>query len=79
MPRRPRHPKKEIESALRYGEQQGFELVLRHGKGHLWGRLIKDGATIAIYGTPRNTGNDAKRIRRAVDRIEQQRGENNHD
>jgi hypothetical protein len=66
---RSRHPNKEIEEAILYAETQGWNV---RKMGH-WGRMFcahadRDGCQFGVNGTPRNAGNHAKQIRRAVDR-----------
>lgn len=65
MARRPKHPRKEIEPILRQAEQQGF--TIRHPFGH-WGGLVCPGncRIINIWSTPRNAGNHAKQLKRAI-------------
>lgn len=64
---RPRHSKKEIEKVLQEAEDKGF--TIRYPWGH-WGGLICPGDCniIAIWSTPKNTGNHAKQLRRAINR-----------
>lgn len=65
---RTRHSKKEVEAALRYAESQGWT-VTPTSSGHRWGKAeCGRGCVISIWSTPRNPGNHAKQIRRAVDR-----------
>lgn len=74
---RAKHPKPEIESALRYAEDHGFEVL--DGIGH-WGivrcpsRDPDDWCPKPLYvwSTPKNAGNHAKQIRRYVDRCPHQ-------
>ena len=66
---RSRHPDKEIEEAVAYAENLGWSL---RKQGH-WGRLYcakadRDGCQIGVHGTPKNCGNHARQIIRAVDR-----------
>ncbi|MDQ3758294.1 MAG: hypothetical protein M3394_10645 [Actinomycetota bacterium] len=65
-----RHPKKEVEQALRAAEARGWTVVLTP-RGHRWGemRCPYDGAgrcRISIWSTPRNPGNHAHAIGRGV-------------
>ena len=69
MAARPKHPKKEVEEAIAYAESFGWTF---RKMGH-WGRMFcphadRDGCQIGVNGTPRNVGNHAKQIMRAVDR-----------
>lgn len=66
---RPRHPDKEIEAAVAEAETKGWTW---RKQGH-WGRIYcpqadRDGCQVGINGTPRNAGNHARQIRRAVER-----------
>lgn len=70
---RPRHPKKELEAALRAAERSGWIVETKgKGRGHAWGRVWSpDGAVvIRLDGTPRNPGDVAQDIARAVRRLE---------
>ena len=70
---RNKHPKSEVEDALQYAEENGFEVI--DNVGH-WGRVMcpsRDpddwcARPLSVWGTPRNPGNHAKQIRRYVDR-----------
>lgn len=74
MARRP-HPKAEVEDALRHAEAQGWRVV--PGGSHAWGRMCCPNPTdvcrcaeyciTSIWSTPRNSGNHARQLRRAVD------------
>ncbi len=66
MTRRVRHPKKDVEQALQYGEKDGWT-VKQTASGHRWGvAQCSRGCKVAIWSTPKNPGNHAKRIRTAV-------------
>jgi hypothetical protein len=68
---RGRHPKKEIEAALRRAEVKGFTAIDR--RGH-WGVIYCPGwgadrcKPFGVYSTPRNPGDHAKRIDKYVDK-----------
>jgi len=68
VPTRRRHPKKEVEQAIRYAEQRSW--VVEHTvAGHKWGRVsCRQGCTMSVWSTPRRPGDHAKDIRRLVDR-----------
>lgn len=72
--RRPRHPKKAIEQAVRYAEELGWEL--RKGRGHAWGRLFcphgLGGCQVRVASTPRSPDREAQRIRHEVDKCPHQ-------
>lgn len=68
MPR-PTHPKKEIESAVRFALVAGWSLKMSNG--HIWGLLsCPDGGAlrhrIAVFSTPPDRDVAAKVIKRAV-------------
>lgn len=74
MPRRPRHPKKEVEAAIAQVLDSGaFRLVEHHGRGHRWGSLLCLAGhrehRIAVWSTPRSTDVHAQQIRRQARRI----------
>ena len=83
---RKRHPKSEVEEALRYAESKGWRLEV--GGSHAWGKMYcpYDDKTCrcgefciaSIWSTPRNQGHHARQIRRVVDKCTsaQQRDEN---
>jgi len=72
---RSRHPKKDVESALRYAERRGWRV--EEGGGHAWGRMYcpRNDETCRcgefcitnIWSSPRNPGSHARQIRRVVD------------
>lgn len=67
MPRA-RHSKKEVEAALRRAEKAGWS-VTPTTAGHRWGKAeCGHGCSISIWSTPKNPGNFAKAIDRAVKR-----------
>jgi hypothetical protein len=72
---RPRHPKKEVEEAVQYAESLGWTW---RAQGH-WGRLYcprhdHDGCQVGVFGTPKNAGNHANQVKRAVDRCPHKTG-----
>lgn len=70
-----RHPKKEVEEALRYCEEQGWE-VEKTAPGHRWGVVrCGKGCEVSVWSTPKNPGNHAKRIRKAPDKCPHGKGE----
>ncbi|HYG07138.1 MAG TPA: hypothetical protein VD865_12135 [Stenotrophomonas sp.] len=72
---RKRHPKAEIEAAVRHAELHGWKI--RAGGAHAWGRMFcpynDDGCRCgefcitSIWSTPSNPGNHARQLRRVVD------------
>ena len=74
MPRR-RHPKKEVEEALRYAEEAGWT-VEPTVPGHRWGvARCGLGCSLSIWSTPSSAGDHGKDIRRAVRRCPHRRKE----
>ncbi len=71
---RKKHPKPEIEAALKYAEQNGWRVEVG---SHAWGKIYcpynnKDCrcgefCIVSVWSTPKNTGNHAKQIRRVID------------
>jgi hypothetical protein len=68
------HPHKDVEDALRYAESHGWTVDV--GGGHCWGGMkcpenagCRGGhfCLSSIWSTPKNPGNFAKQVRRAVD------------
>lgn len=72
---RNRHPKKEVEEAIRYAEEFGWQIEV--GGSHAWGKMkcpynekeCRCGkfCIASIASTPRNAANHAKQIRKVVD------------
>lgn len=67
---RSRHPKKEIEEALRYAEERGCTVEKAGGSSHASGRLYApdEESIMSIWSTPRSAENHAKQIGRFADR-----------
>jgi hypothetical protein len=73
--RRAKHPRKEVEQALRYAESQGWRVVV--GGSHAWGRMYcpynwancrhGEFCIRSIWSTPRNAGDHAQDLQRAID------------
>lgn len=60
-----------LRAVLQYAEELGWRVDVRHN-GHFWGRIFcplasRAGCQMSVGSTPRNAGNEAKRIRRFVD------------
>lgn len=71
MPRK-KHPSKEIDSAIQFAESKGWRYKKVGGSAHAWGRLLcplqtREGCSMSIWSTPRNTTNHAKQIYQRVD------------
>lgn len=69
-PKRARHPKKDVEQALRFAEENGWQ-VRPTASGHRWGEMTcglagHDSCRVSIWSTPKNPGNHASRLRRKV-------------
>lgn len=79
---RPKHPKKEIEKALRFAEQHGWRLLV--GGAHAWGKLYcpyndsdcrcGEFCITCVWSTPRNTANHAKALRKVVEKCARRSG-----
>lgn len=69
MANRDRHPKKEVEEALQDADAAEWTCE-RRGGGHAWAVIrCKFGCCqLSVSSTPKNTGNEASRIRRKVKR-----------
>ena len=70
---RSKHPKPEVEEAVHYAESKNWTV---RKMGH-WGRLFcpkadQDGCQVGVFGTPKNAGNHARQIKRAIDRCPHQ-------
>lgn len=81
---RSRHPKKEIERALREAEARRWRIEKASGSAHAWGLLLcpheaRDGCRLVVYGTPRVPKHHADRIRRAVERCPHQKEQDDND
>jgi hypothetical protein len=73
--KRSRHPKKEIEEAIRYAEDQGWRIEV--GGSHAWGRMYcpyndsecrcGEFCITSIWSTPRNAWSHARLLKRVVD------------
>lgn len=78
---RNKHPNKEIEEAIQYAEENGWRYKKSGNSSHTWGKLLcplqeREGHSISIWSTPKNPGNYARQIRRAVDRCLHSGGSN---
>jgi hypothetical protein len=72
---RPRHPKKEIEEAIRHAE--GHRWRVKVGGSHAWGKMYcpynepdcrcGEFCITSIWSTPRNVMNHARLLKRVVD------------
>lgn len=70
---RARHPKKEVEAALRQLESSGeWRVEVVHSSGHRWGvaKCVFGHSTcqVGIWSTPKSPGNHAKQILSAAKR-----------
>ena len=73
--KRSRHPKKEIEEAIRYAEDHGWRIEV--GGSHAWGRMYcpyndqecrcGEFCMTSIWSTPRNSWSHARMLKRVVD------------
>ena len=74
------HPNKHIEAALKYAEEQGWEVVKASGSAHAWGRARCPGKSrgdcqLSIWSTPRSPENHARQILRRVNACPHGHGE----
>lgn len=73
---RPTHPRKEIEQALRFSEQRGWEVKV--GGAHAWGKMYcpfndsecrcGEFCIASVWSTPRNPVSHARALRRVVEK-----------
>jgi hypothetical protein len=73
MTQRPRHQKKEIEDAIQAAIDSGWRYQESGSSSHCWGTLLCpeasiDGHKFIVSSTPKNSGNHAKKIRKAVEK-----------
>jgi hypothetical protein len=67
-----RHPKKEVELALSFAREHGWT-VETSARAHRWGvAKCGHGCIESVWSTPKNAGNHAKKIRRAVEKCPHQ-------
>jgi hypothetical protein len=81
MPKRSKHPDKEIESAILYAEKNGWIYKDSGQSAHAWGRLFcplhtREGHQMSIWSTPRDAFNHARQIKRLVDKCQHETAEN---
>lgn len=81
---RKKHSKKEIEKAVQYAEQKGWEYKKVGKSSHAWGRLFcplkdREGCSMSIWSTPKNIERHAKQIRRRVDMCPHDEKANSHE
>jgi hypothetical protein len=72
---RTRHPKKEIEAALRHAEDNGWEVKV--GGSHAWGKIYcpyndaecrcGEFCITSVWSTPKNAEAHARKLKRVVD------------
>ena len=80
---RPKHPKKEVETALVHAEMHGWRVEI--GGSHAWGKIYcpnnsaecrcGEFCIASIWSTPKNAGNHARQIRRVVDNCKAEKKE----
>lgn len=71
MSKRPKHPKKEIEEAIKIAESCDWHYKPSGHSAHAWGRLLcpssnRDGCMMSIWSTPRCAQTHAKQILHAI-------------
>jgi hypothetical protein len=63
---RDRHQRKQVEAALRFAEEQGCSIEVRHS-GHTWGHVVAaNGQRLRVWSTPKDADVAANMIRRFV-------------
>jgi hypothetical protein len=80
---RARHPKKEVEEALRHAEANGWRIEV--GGSHAWGKIYcpyndsecrcGEFCISSIWSTPKNAGNHARQIKRVIDNCARRKAE----
>lgn len=80
MTKRIKHPSKEIEAAIQYAEKKGWRYKEAGSSAHAWGRMLcpqedREGHSMSVWSTPRDTDNHAKQIRRNVNACPHKREE----
>lgn len=70
MTSRIRHPKKDVENALRWAADHGWTVVPT-ASGHRWGEMVcahtgPEPCRVSIWSTPKSPGNHANRLRQRV-------------
>lgn len=75
---RPKHPNKDIESALQYAEVHNWRVEKSQGSAHSWGQILcpynisdcRNGihCRSSIWSTPRSPVNHARLLKRIVDK-----------
>lgn len=78
---RTKHPKKDIEEALKHAESQGW--VVKEGGAHAWGKIYcpfndnecrcGEFCIASVWSTPRSSTNHASQLCRVVDNCARQR------
>ena len=71
MTQRKKHPNKEIEAAILFAENRGWQYRKSGNSAHAWGRLLcgfhnREGCALSVWSTPRNPEMHAKQIIRRV-------------
>ena len=77
------HPKKEIEAALQHAEAHGWRISV--GGSHAWGKIYcpwddetcrcGEFCITSIWSTPKNPGNEARKIKRVVNNCSTRKAE----
>jgi lysophospholipid acyltransferase (LPLAT)-like uncharacterized protein len=61
---RARHQRKQVEAALRFAEEEGCVVEVRHS-GHTWGHAVaSNGQRFRVWSTPKDADVAARMIRR---------------
>ena len=75
MTKRSRHPNKDIEAAVQYAEDHGWEYKKPGSSAHAWGRLFcplrtRDGHILSVWSTPGDPKMHARMICQRVDKCD---------
>lgn len=82
MPIRKKHPDKDIEKAICYAEEQGWQYKATGNSAHAWGRLLcplheREGCSMSVWSTPRSPSTHAKQIVQKVNVCQHTQKEDN--
>ena len=85
MAKRAKHPKPDIEAAIKHAEAHGWKVKV--GGSHVWGQMLcpyndmecrcGNFCRVSINSTPRNPATHAKQLRRVVDNCQRNQEDSN--
>ncbi len=86
---RKKHSKKEVESVLKYAEEQGWTIKPSKNNGHAWGKILCPKQSdecrcgmhciTSIWSTPKSASSFAIRVKRIIDNCTSKDVEDNED